>query len=197
MNLPIYKVLITDDELGIDKISLVEYPAVESNFLTFSSEKKQVLLSIDNEEQRIITGVIARADFPIYRVENGYEFYLVFDREVIKEMAMKMLCDNNQNNINLNHKSDSDVNGVLMLELYLKDTEKGINPKGFDDISDGSLFATYKVLNDEVWQSIKDGKYLGFSLEGCFDVVRNKTDEELMYDEILGMIESLKNKMKK
>lgn len=197
MNLPIYKVHITNDGYGIDKISLVEYPAVESNFLAFSNEKKQVLLSIDNEEQRIITGVVARCDYPIYRRdENGFEFYIVFDSEIIKEMAIKMLEDNHQNAINIEHKTNSDVDGVQMLEMYIKDTKKGINPTGFEDISDGSLLVSYKVFNDDVWQSIKDGKYKGFSLEGVFELeIENeeqKTLDEIM--EMLDKLEQIKNK---
>ena len=169
MSLPIYKVVIDEEGLGIDKISLVEYPAVECNFLTFSKEEKKVLLSIDNEEQRIITGVVARCDYPIYRREdNGYEYYIVFDRELIKQMAIKMLSDNHQN-----------------------------NPKGFDDISNGSLMVTYKVFNDEVWQSVKNGTYKGFSLEGVFVMEKTETNEEGTLNEIMSMLDELDKIIKK
>ena len=198
MSLPIYKVVIDEEGLGIDKISLVEYPAVECNFLTFSKEEKKVLLSIDNEEQRIITGVVARCDYPIYRREdNGYEYYIVFDRELIKQMAIKMLSDNHQNNINIEHKPNSDVEGVEMLELYIKDSERGINPKGFDDISNGSLMVTYKVFNDEVWQSVKNGTYKGFSLEGVFVMEKTETNEERTLNEIMSMLDELDKIIKK
>lgn len=198
MSLPIYKVVIDEEGLGIDKISLVEYPAVESNFLTFSKEEKKVLLSISNEEQRIITGVVARCDYPIYRREdNGYEYYIVFDRELIKQMAIKMLSDNHQNNINIEHKPNSDVEGVEMLELYIKDSERGINPKGFDDISNGSLMVTYKVFNDEVWQSVKNGTYKGFSLEGVFVMEKTETNEERTLNEIMNMLDELDKIIKK
>lgn len=195
MNLPIYKVFITNDEFGIDKISLVEYPAVESNFLAFSKDKKQVLLSVDNEEQRLVTGVVARCDYPIYRIENGYEFYITFDKDVIKEMAIKMLADNHQNNVNIEHQANSDVDGVEMLELYIKDSTKGINPTGFEDISDGSLMVTYKVFNDDIWAKIKNGTYKGFSLEGIFELERENDDEKAIND-IMDMLEKIENKLK-
>lgn len=196
MNLPVYKVHITDDEYGIDKISLVEYPAVEVNFLAFSNDKKQVMLTVDNEEQRIITGVVARCDYPIYRNQDGYEFYITFDKEVIEEMAMKLLADNHQNNVNIEHKNNSDVDGVIMREIFIKDSSKGVNPKGFENISDGSLFATYKVFNDDVWNAVKDGTYKGFSLEGIFELTETKTDEDKTLDEIMDILNKIENKIK-
>ena len=40
-------------------------------------------------------------------------------------------------------------------------------PKQFDDVPDGSWFASYYVENDEVWNQVKDGTFKGFSVE-CF-----------------------------
>lgn len=196
MNLPIYRVLITDDKLGIDKISLVEYPAVESNFLAFSKEEKKVLLSINNDEQRIITGVIARCDYPIYRNDDGYEYYITFDKDVIKQMAIKMLSDNKQNEVNIEHKPNTDVEGVEMLELYIKDSSRGISPIGFEDISDGSLMATYKVFNDDIWSAIKEGTFKGFSLEGLF-MMEKESEEDKTYNDIMQMLDELDKIMNK
>lgn len=196
MNLPIYRVLITDDKLGIDKISLVEYPAVECDFLAFSKEEKKVLLSIDNDEQRIITGVIARCDYPIYRNDNGYEYYITFDKDVIKQMAIKMLSDNKQNEVNIEHKPNTDVEGVEMLELYIKDSSRGISPVGFEDISDGSLMATYKVFNDDIWSAIKEGTFKGFSLEGLF-MMEKESEEEKTFNDIMQMLDELDKIMNK
>lgn len=196
MNLPIYRVLITDDKLGIDKISLVEFPAVESNFLAFSKEEKKVLLSIDNDEQRIITGVIARCDYPIYRNDDGYEYYITFDKDVIKQMAIKMLSDNKQNEVNIEHKPNTDVEGVEMLELYIKDSSRGISPVGFEDISDGSLMATYKVFNDDIWSAIKEGTFKGFSLEGLF-MMEKESEEEKTFNDIMQMLDELDKIMNK
>lgn len=196
MNLPIYRVLITDDKLGIDKISLVLYPAVESNFLAFSKEEKKVLLSIDNDEQRIITGVIARCDYPIYRNDDGYEYYITFDKDVIKQMAIKMLSDNKQNEVNIEHKPNTDVEGVEMLELYIKDSSRGISPVGFEDISDGSLMATYKVFNDDIWSAIKEGTFKGFSLEGLF-MMEKESEEDKTFNDIMQMLDELDKIMNK
>lgn len=172
MLLPIYKAIITDDEeLGISAISLVEFPAVESDFLKFSKDKSKLLFNIQDEEQRIVTGVIMRCDFPIYRIGNsGYEYYIMYDKDTIIKMADKFLKNNTFNNINLEHNDKRFVEGVTLREIFIKDSNKGISPKGFEEIEDGSLFATYHIENDEVWEQIKNQTFKGFSLEGFFEL---------------------------
>ena len=56
-----------------------------------------------------------------------------------------------------------------MVQFFIKDSTRGVSPAGFDDIADGSLFAEFHILNDDVWEAVKDGTYKGFSLEGVFD----------------------------
>ena len=191
MNIPIYKVSINDIDEGINRISLVEYPAVESNFLAFADNKKQVMFSA-NEEQQMITGVLMRCDFPIYRIDNAGEYYIEFDAQVIKEMAEKLLVDAHQNWVNIEHQAGSDVNGVYMVELFIKNTEKGINPKGFEDITDGSLFATFKVRNERIWNDIRKGTFRGFSIEGTFQL----TESNDIYDDILHTLNKIIDKIK-
>lgn len=201
MNLPLYKAQITDATTGMYTVSLVDYPAVESDFLYFNENKKQMTFSIENEEQRIITGVLMRCDFPIYRItDDGYEYYIMYDKATIELMAEKWIADGFANYVNLQHNPLNYVDGVYLKELYIKDTERGINPKGFEDISDGSLFATYKVLNDDVWNGIKSGEFKGFSLEGYFDVKEVQTPEEeaenALLDEIINMLNNILDKNK-
>ena len=169
--IPVYEALIEDMESGIYKISLVDLPAVESDFVYFNKENITPKFSIENEEQRMVTGVIMRADFPIYRYDEEFgEYYIKYSKETIKVMAEKMMVDNTFNNINLMHADGTDVEGVNLVELFIKDTEKGINPAGFEDIENGSLFATYKINIDSIWEQIKLGTFKGFSLEGMFDI---------------------------
>lgn len=194
--IPIYNIVIDDAETGIDRISLVEMPAVESNFLAFAKNKKQVMFSA-NEEQQMITGVLARADYPIYRNDDQLgEYYIQFGKETIKLMAEKVLADGHQNWVNIEHIENSDVDGVYMLEMFIKDTNKGINPTGFDDISDGSLFATFKVRNNKIWECIKNGTFKGFSIEGLFGFEEAKSEDEKIYDEILEMLDRIIEKRK-
>ena len=197
-NIPIYQAIIEDEQTGMFTISLVDKPAVESNFLCFKKDHKIVNFRVENEEKRLISGVIMRCNFPIYRInEYGDEYYITFSRETIALMAEKWLKEGLQSNVNLQHNPNNYVNDVLLKEVYFKDTAKGINPKGFEDIEEGSLFATYHILNEDVWKSIKNGEFNGFSLEGVFNFDITPSEEDKEYDEIMSMldrIERIKNK---
>lgn len=174
--IPVYKAIIDSENEGIFKVSLVDYPAVESNFVAFKKEAEALKFKIEDEEQHLLTGVVMRCGFPIYRrTDDNFEYYIVYDAETIKTMAQKMLEDNAQNNINLMHEDGTDVDSVKMLEIFIKDSEKGVSPVGFEEIEEGSLFATYKVESDDLWQQIKDGDFKGFSLEGYFSLMPTDT----------------------
>lgn len=167
--LPLFRATFPEESDGIIRVSLVDMPAVKSDFMFFSAAKKPQLYSVANEDKRLVRGVILRADYPIYRFEYGHEFYITFEKEEIKKLAERYLYDGRQNRVNLQHERNSDVAGVHLRQLFIKDTEAGVNPVGFEDIEDGSLFGEYHVLNDEVWAAIKEGTYKGFSVEimGC------------------------------
>lgn len=171
--LPIYRAYLGNYEDGIQAVSLVEFPAVQEDFVTMSAQRssQDIRYSIQNEDRRIITGLLLSADTPIYRItpEQG-EFYLVFEKETVRLAAERFLQYWNTHNVNLSHDDDTYVNGVNLFELYLKDSTRGIVPKGFEDVPDGSLFVSYKVLNDYVWEEIKKGSFKGFSIQGMFNI---------------------------
>lgn len=171
LNRPIYEALVTSEDAGMLRISLVDLPAVESNFLAFAKEDGEPvrLYFVRDEERRIVRGVVMRADYPILRRNGDYEYYIVFRADTIRVMAEKYLAESRQNNVDEMH-NHNDVDDVQMVQYFIKDTGAGISPSGFDDIADGSLFAEFHVLNDEVWAKVKDGTYRGFSLEGAFEL---------------------------
>lgn len=167
-NLPTYQLVIDDSTGdGINKISLVEKPAVESSFIAFS-ESEEVIYAKDSLKHRI-TGVLLLADVPIRRVNSFLgEHAVVFKRETIEKIQEKFMKDKLVDQINLQHKTD--VNGVYLIEIFIKDSEKGINPIEFSNVPDGSLLITLKVDNDELWDEIINGNTIsGFSLEGYFN----------------------------
>lgn len=146
MDLPIYNALITDDGEGIRLVSLVSDPAVERKFLMFG---EQLRFSINDEEKHIITGVLMLADTPIFRRSDSLgEYYVVFQPEVIRLMAEKMLLDGRTTAVSVNHSEK--VDDCVLEELYIKDEKRGISPVEFKDVPNGSLFATYKVNNPDL-----------------------------------------------
>lgn len=179
--IPVFEALLSDEECGMIRISLVDAPAVMSGWQKF--KKAPQMYAVQNEEQRLVRGVVMRADFPIYRIDNkGGEYYIIYRADTIREMAEKYLAESRQNNVDTMHDGN-EVDGVEMVQFFIKDTAKGINPEGFDDIADGSLFAEFHVTNDEVWAAIKDGTYQGFSLEGVFGFATEPDQQDI--DEIV------------
>lgn len=193
--LPIFEAKISDMNEGMTTISFVDYPAVESDWVSFDKQQEVQQFSVEDEEERIVMGVVMRADYLIYRrTGNGFEYYITYSPETIRLMARKYLKDNFQNNVDLQHDGNM-VEGIEMEEMFIKDSDNGINPKGFEEISDGSLFARFKVLNEDVWNEIKEGKYNGFSLEGYFDVVEQDPEEQ-EFNAIMELLKKINNKLK-
>ena len=167
--IPVYNAIISDEETGMMKISLVDDPAVMSDFQAFDRHHIPQMYAISDEEKRLVRGVVMRADFPIYRSDDKIgEYYIIYKADQIRLMAEKYLAEGRQNHVNLMHEEGSDVEGVQMVQYFIKGD--GVTVDGFDECADGSLFAEFHVVNDDVWEDIKAGTYKGFSLEGYFDL---------------------------
>ena len=99
---PVFDALVTDDETGMFKISLVDAPAVMTDFVAFGDQRPLQMYAVQDEEKRLVFGVVMRADFPIYRRDNRLgEYYVVYKPDTIRQMAEKYLAESRQNNINL------------------------------------------------------------------------------------------------
>lgn len=168
--IPVYEALLSDEDCGMVRISLVDYPAVLTGWQKFkAATPSRQMYAIADEEKRIVFGVIMRADFPILRVDRDGEWYAIYRADTIRAMAEKYLAEGRQNRVDTDHNGN-EVRGVQMVQWFIKDTARGINPAGFEEeVADGSLFAEFHILNDDVWAAIKDGTFRGFSLEGFFD----------------------------
>ena len=165
-DIPVFNAIL-DEDCGIIRVSLVDDPAVSKDFQVFKANVRPMLYAVQDEDKHLVRGVIMRADYPIYRRDKNLgEYYVVYKPDVIRQMAERYLTEDRANNVNIMHKEDSDVEGVNMVQWFIKGA--GVAIEGFDDIADGSLFAEYHVTNEDVWAEIKAGTYKGFSLEGYF-----------------------------
>lgn len=169
-NLPLFEAKIDSFEDGILAISLVDYPAVERDFVCFKAAKEIVRFAINEGEEHTISGVVMLADTPIYRRNGDYEYYISYSKDTIRIMSQKMLADGTFKNIDIQHDGKM-IQGLTLREVYIKDATKGLNPNFISDIPDGSLMATYHVDDPALWEEIKTGNALnGFSLEGLFTI---------------------------
>lgn len=165
--LPLYNLVIDDDEeLGVNKISLVDFPAIEQDFLLFNDTKHvDCSFSIQNEEKRIVSGIAMLADHPIYReTPNKEGYYVVFSKDTIEKIAHRFAKNNYAFNISTQHETD--VDNCYVVESFIINKERGICPKEFSDVEDGSWYTSVKIDNPEVWEAIKNSDALnGFSVE--------------------------------
>lgn len=189
VKIPIYDAFLTDNEEfeGISCISIVDFPAMEKEMLVFERKQPLMTFSVQDEMQHKITSVVIRCNYPIYRIdEQGCEYYIRFGKEVIEQLAEKYSKDGLLNKVSVQHNGEL-LEGITMTEFFIKNTEKGINPVGFEDIEDYSLFCTFKVNNDDVWNRIMEGEFGGLSMEVLLDVkpTEEYVEETDFFDELL------------
>lgn len=190
-------------QIGLDSevvaVSFVEFPAIESNFVFFSEQKP---IFLENDEKHLVYGAALRPDYPIYRRYDDEEFYVTFSKECIEQLSQKFLINGFQKNWTVNHEED--VKDIAVVESWIK-TDKNNDKSialGLDPtLPEGTWFIAAKVLNDDVWQSVKNGEFKGFSIEGLVDLeeynfnknnvklmIQNTIDEESFLDKIKNII---------
>ncbi len=195
-NLPIYKLSLSDDpDSGVDFIALVDDPAIQRNFMAFKNETKPRLrFQVTSPEQHIISGPLMVADMCIFRDDPIHGEHLVyFDALTIKQIVLRFFQKGLTSNINLMHLPDAKPEGIFMFESFIIDSSKGIlTPKGFDLLSDGSWFGSFKVDNFIIWDHfIKTGEFKGFSVEGFFNYMAVLSSDEIKVKEIMNLIENV------
>ena len=167
-------------------VSLVEDEAVESGFVALSKQKQPMNFKIHNEEKRMLYGVALRANFPIYRCYGDEEFYLTFDANAIERLVNKFMSNYGQKSFTIDHMEPAE--GIVITESWLvKDTENDkSNALGLENVSEGSWIIGCKINDDEIWKSIKEGRWHGFSVEAFCDLeeitkeIKNKKIENKM-----------------
>ena len=170
---PLLRLTINGDEDGVNIISLVEFPAVERNFIQLS---KEVKLSL-NDEKRELLGVALIPDFPIYRRDEQGEYYITFSAEAIRKAAIDFYKKLNVNMADVEHSHDME-NGITYFQSLIIDKENGICPTAFKDLPDGTWIVGCKVDNDEVLDAVKSGEVKGFSIDGYFHAEPEKQEEK-------------------
>jgi hypothetical protein len=75
-----------------------------------------------------------------------------------------------------------------MIHSYQIDAAKGFTaPERFKDANDGSWIVSYKVTDKDLFQQAKEGMFNGFSIEGVFNLIDTKEEQEmaLIFSELL------------
>lgn len=161
-----YELVLIDENDGITFVSLVGSPAVQVGWQCYSKDEKPVQFSV--VEERVITGVVMIPEKLIYRNDGGYEYQVYYSKQTVRKMCENMLKNGTYKYVDLEHNNQTVGDKATLLQVFLKDNSKGISPKNFEDLPDGTMFCSYHINDDALWDMCKDGTFNGFSLEGWF-----------------------------
>ena len=174
-SIPTYVISIDDDdELGVDRLSLVARPAVQTNFIALSEAERvhRVQLLKSKLAQQMLYGVVLKPDQLIYRNDpDGKEYNITFPKDQVVKIAQRYLKNGNQNKINIEH-TDRMIPASVVESWITVDVDRDkIKAVGLaEDLPVGSWCVGIKVDKLEDWEAyVESGAVLGISLEGDFD----------------------------
>lgn len=169
-------------ELTIDAVSLVEFPAMESNWVFMSKDNKVSLAKVD-EDKRLIIGAALIPDKHILRVDDkGEKFNIFFSKETIKRASELYLQSNNQKSATYEHSIK--LSGISAVESWIVADSKMDKSNLYGiDVPTGTWMLSLKIDNEEVWNEIKKKNVSGFSIEGLFTHKLQELSKQVDTDE--------------
>tara|TARA_R110001592_G_scaffold191361_1_gene437549 strand:- start:344 stop:1120 length:777 start_codon:yes stop_codon:yes gene_type:complete len=183
-----------EDQDGVFAISLVEDPAIDEYWVALSKEQKQLKFAKIDEDKRLLIAPALVPNKHIFRMaDDGSDFYVWFSQDTIKKASELYMKRNHLQATTLEHEKD--IDGLCVVESWIKESPIDKSVKyGFEHCPIGTWFVTMKVENDAIWNKVKDGEVLGFSIEGFFTdkmqtLSTQSTDEESKVQLIKEMIE--------
>lgn len=180
----------SEDLQGVEAISIVSQPAIESNFVALKSE--EIKLAEVDKEKRILMGAVLIPEKPIYRRNGEDEYYIYFSKDTVNKASQLFFKNGNQSNWTLEHNNE--IKGLTVVESWIvEDTQKDKSAIYNLSVPVGTWMASVKVDNDEIWtEFVKTGKVKGMSLEGYFSdkleskkqLAKQQTEEEILIEKI-------------
>ena len=185
------------DDIGVEAISIVESPAIESDFVALKNQ--EIKLAEVDKEKKILMGALLIPNKPIYRNGGEGEYYIYFSKNTIVKASQMFLQNGNQSNSTLEHNQA--LNGLTLVESWLiEDKVHDKSVKYGMDLPLGTWMGSVKVNNDDVWNEyVKTNKVKGFSIEGYFadkmETPKDKTLGDLMSEDdiLLNKIKDILN----
>jgi hypothetical protein len=146
-------------------ISMVEAPAIESDFVALAKEEEdKVQVFLESNERHMVYGAALIPEKDIYRNNGEQEFYISFTKESIEKMSQDFMKEYRQHEVKTDHEDVA--NEVCVVESWLvQDAYKDkANALGIN-VPEGTWMVGMKVNNIETWDRIKAGELKGFSVE--------------------------------
>ena len=187
--------LILDEEdldAGVEAISIVESPAIESDFVALKNQ--EIKLAEVDKEKKILMGALLIPDKPIYRNGSEGEYYIFFSKDTIVKASQMFLQNGKQSNSTLEHNQA--LNGLTLVESWIVESKEQDKSAMYGlDVPVGTWMGSVKVNNVDVWNEyVKTNKVKGFSIEGYFaDKMEAPKEaiEEQMAEQLLNQIKDI------
>ena len=197
MNIPRVELEIKEDDQGVFAVSLVDRPAIQSDFVKLSEDDDRTLnfKTHSKLEEGYVVGFALIPDIDIYRKIKGKEFNVYMSRETVNKSAEMFM--KNQNLSEVTEQHNTKVKGCYVTESWIVEDAKNdkaniydLNPKG------GEWVIKMKIDNPEMKREIESGRMNGFSIEGIYSGMDSMFSNELSVSDMLNdCIEKL-NKIK-
>jgi len=186
------EMIIDEDEVasGIDAISVVETPAIQSNFVTLKEQDNKVELAEISKDKRLLLGAALIPDKPILRVNDDDEkYYIYFSKETVRKASELYAKRKFQDKATIEHERD--VKGMTVVESWIVENKEKDKSSIYGlDVPVGTWCISMKADNEDIYLKAKEGKIKGFSIEGVFDN-KEKDEKQKLEDEIQSVLEEL------
>ena len=187
----------SDEQSGIEAVSLVETPAIEENFIALN--KQQILLKEVDKEKRILMGAALVPNKQIYRrnEKTNDEYYIYFSKDTVRKASELFFKRSNHKNATYEHKQP--IKGTTIVESWIvESTDQDKSAHYGLNVPEGTWMISMKIDDEELYNKAKEGEIKGFSIEGYFADKYDMTKEESFKDfEKKMLVEELKELLQK
>ena len=194
----VYELLLSDElKDGINAISVVGSPAMESQFIALKKQEKVQHFAGVDQSKKILMGIVMKPNKRIYRKddETGEEYEVFFSADTVRRASELYLKNNKQRNFNIEHNADDLLEAYAVESWIVEDTEKDKSSLYDLGAEVGDWVSTMKFDTEEQYhKALEQGT--GFSIEGIFsEKVILKTENKMEYN-FKEMEESILTKIK-
>jgi hypothetical protein len=157
-----------DGVTGVKVMSLVDVPAMQSEFVAMAEEKPQyVEMKLEGYKQ-VVAGLalIPDKDF-LRKTPEGEAYKAYFTKESIESIRNKFHKEQMTANVNVDHSQHDFIDAYLIESFIIDSPERlaDVTAKGIKDGVIGAWFVAYKIEDEKTFKMVLDGKLKGFSVE--------------------------------
>lgn len=158
----------SDEVTGVKAISLVDDPAMKSDFIAMAAERGKFIELKTIGYKQVLAGMALIPEKDFLRVDaEGKQYLAYFSAESIEKIRNKFHKEQMTSNVNIDHSQQDFIDAYLIESFIIDSPERlaDVTTKGIKDAVIGAWFVAYKIDDEKVFQEALDGKLKGFSVE--------------------------------